>query len=99
MCALERFIRSFGIDQTAFSKSTSSLTASCNSLLRTIESRKNFIPRRIVGSVATFSMTLKSTRISEGERDRSFGVTVAIDVGPTSSAGLAIFSPCKIANP
>lgn len=39
LCAFERFIRSFGIVQTAFSKSTSSQTACCSSLFRTIVSR------------------------------------------------------------
>ena len=39
MCAFERFIRSFGIVQTAFSKSTSSHIASCSSLLRTMVCR------------------------------------------------------------
>jgi hypothetical protein len=37
--------------------------------------------------------------ISVGESDRSFGTKVAIEDGPTSSAGLATFSPCRIAKP
>ena len=36
-------------------------------------------------------------RISDGDSDRSFGTKVAIDAGPTSSAGLATFSPCRMA--
>lgn len=95
----DRFMRSLGIVHTAFSKSTSSQTASCSSLLRTIVSRKRRIPSRIVGSVATWSSCLSITRISVGDSDRSLGTNVAIEAGPTSSAGLATFSPCKIANP
>ena len=39
------------------------------------------------------------TRISAGESERSFATKVAIDAGPTWSAGLTTFSPCKIENP
>ena len=99
MCAFDRFIRSLGMVQTAFSKSTSSQVASCSSLLRTIVSRKRRIPSRIVGSVATCSSCFSITRISVGDSERSFGTKVAIEAGPTSSAGLATFSPCRIANP
>jgi len=53
----------------------------------------------MVGRVGTLSIALNTTRISEGESERSFGTKVAIDEGPTSSAGLATFSPCRIANP
>ena len=57
------------------------------------------MPSRIVGSVATFSISLSMILISVGESDRSFGTKVAIEDGPTSPAGLATFSPCRIAKP
>ncbi len=57
------------------------------------------MPRRMVGSVATCSSCLSMMRISVGESERSFGTKVAIEAGPTSSAGLATFSPCRIAKP
>jgi hypothetical protein len=57
------------------------------------------MPSLMVGSVATFSSCLSMILISVGESDRSFGTKVAIEAGPTSSAGLATFSPCRIANP
>ena len=57
------------------------------------------MPSRMVGSVATFSSSLSMILISVGESDRSFGTKVAIEAGPTSSAGLATFSPCRIAKP
>ena len=53
----------------------------------------------MVGSVAMCSSWRNATRISEGVSDRSRIVKVAIDAGPTSSAGLAIFSPCSLAKP
>jgi hypothetical protein len=37
--------------------------------------------------------------ISVGESDRFFGAKVAMEDGPTSSAGLVTFSLCKIAKP
>jgi len=37
--------------------------------------------------------------ISVGDSDRSFGTNVAIEAGPTSSAGLETFSPRRIAKP
>ncbi len=36
-------------------------------------------------------------RISVGESARSLGVKVAIEAGPTLSAGFATFSPCRMA--
>jgi hypothetical protein len=57
------------------------------------------MPSLMVGSVATFSISLSMILISVGESDRSFGAKVAIEDGPTSSAGFATFSPCKIAKP
>jgi hypothetical protein len=42
---------------------------------------------------------LSMMRISVGESERSLGMKWAIDEGPTSSAGLATFSPCRIAKP
>lgn len=57
------------------------------------------MPSRMVGSVATFSSSLSMILISIGESDRSFGTKVAIEDGLTSSAGLATFSPCRIAKP
>jgi hypothetical protein len=44
-------------------------------------------------SVATFLSIFSMILISVGERDRSFGTNVAIDAGPTSSAGLATSLP------
>jgi hypothetical protein len=35
------------------------------------------------------------TRISDGDRARSLATKVAIDEGPTSSAGFGAFSPCS----
>jgi len=57
------------------------------------------MPSRMVGSVATFSSCLSMILISVGESERSFGTNVAIDAGPTSSAGFGTFSPCRIAKP
>jgi hypothetical protein len=53
----------------------------------------------MVGSVDTCSSWSNAVRISVGDSERSFGTKVAIDAGPTSSAGLATFSPCRIAKP
>ena len=46
------------------------------------------MPSRMVGSVGTCSSCLSMILISVGESDRSFGTKVAIDAGPTSSAGI-----------
>lgn len=66
---------------------------------RKIGGRYSFIPSRIVGRVATFSSCLSMIRISVGDSERSLGAKVAIDAGPTSSAGFTTFSPCRMANP
>ena len=57
------------------------------------------MPSLMVGCLASFSGSLRMIPISVGKRQRSFGTNVATDAGPTSSTGLAIFSPCKIAKP
>lgn len=57
------------------------------------------MPRRIAGSVATCSSCLSMVRISVGESARSLGMNVAMEAGPTSSAGLATFSPWRMAKP
>jgi hypothetical protein len=91
------FIRDFGIDQTAFSKSTSPQVASISSLLRTSVSSTSRRARRMVGSVAVVSSRRCISRISDGDSARSFGTKVAIDEGQTSSAGFGAFSPCMAA--
>lgn len=81
------------MDQTAFSKLISGQIPSCSSLLRIMLSRMNFRPSRMVGKVATSPKSVSMILISDGDRERSRGLKVAIDAGPTPSAGLSIFSP------
>jgi hypothetical protein len=62
-------------------------------------SKMSFSPSRMVGNVGTCSSCLSMMRISVGDRDRSFGTKLAIDAGPTSSAGFLTRSPWRMAKP
>jgi len=53
--------------------------------------------RRLVGMVGVASSTRCMTRISEGDSARSLATKVAMEDGPTSSAGFGAFSPCSAA--
>ena len=70
---LRRFMRAAGMTQTRFVKFTSSQVPSPISDFLNIVSSRSFTPRRIVGSVDTFSRYLNRSPISSSLNARSRG--------------------------
>ncbi len=96
-CGLRRFIRSFGIVQSAALKLISLQVALVSSLLRTMVSNSSLAAARIDGVVPMRSMHWYIRPISSGVSARSRGSNLAMLVGRTNSAGFSTFWPRSMA--